>query len=233
MKDFDMNLEPGMYDGYKAVQQMILDNPDISEKMNNITPWLENWTGAFLHSVYHHFKHVNAYNSLLFCALESQTMQLDWIRFSFCSGQYDLALRELRNVIESGMLFFKYDYMSEFRGLSVAEKYAAINNDISTNYRNGFGKTVFESSGYSDWTNVYYNIYKPLCRYTHTGNNIERAMDIDRNGFNEILEPYYYDVEIENCIFYFKQVIYTEIRLMEIVLKDVYGIDTKYVSIFD
>ncbi|WP_019229255.1 hypothetical protein [Sedimentibacter sp. B4] len=233
MKEFEIDLKPGMYCGCKEVQQMILDNPGISEKLKNITPWLENWTGAFLHSVYHHFKDVKSFNSILFCALEAQTMQLDWIRFSFCSGQYDIALRELRNVIESGSLFFKYDYMNEFRNLSVAEKYDAINNDITINQKNGFGKTVFQNSGYIDWLNVYNNIYKPLCKYIHTGNNIERAMDIDKNGFNEILEPYYYDVEIENCILYFKKVVHTEVKMMEIILKDVYDIDDEYISIFE
>lgn len=231
--DDEKILEPGLYAMSLKVQGMILDNPNIVEEIKNIIPWLENWTGGFLHSVYHHFKDVKKYNSILFCALQSQTMQLDWVHYSFCSGQYDTALRELRNVIESGFLFFTYDYKDEYRNLSVAEKYEQIKQDVNTNIRIGFGKPVFENSGYSDWENIYENIYKPLSRYTHTGNNIERAMDIDNNGYNGILEPYYFDEEIYNCISYFKKVIHTEIKLMEIILKEVYGVEAEYVSIFE
>lgn len=42
MEEFEIKLEPGMYLVCKAIQQMILDNPEISEKLYNIIPWLEN-----------------------------------------------------------------------------------------------------------------------------------------------------------------------------------------------
>ena len=32
------------------------------------------------------------------------------IQYSACYGQYDLALRELRNVLESAFLFYRADY---------------------------------------------------------------------------------------------------------------------------
>ena len=223
-------LEMGMSTEY--VKNQILSKADIMKELENIIPWLENWTGAFLHNVYHEFKNIQKYNSILFCALQSQTMQLDWARFSFCSGQYDMALRELRNIIESGFLFFKYDYKNEYWDLSIPEKYERIKEDIENDSKNGFGKTVFRNSGYSDWEDVYDNIYSPLSKYVHTGNNIERAMDIDRKGFNGVLNPYFNAEEIHNCISYYKKVVHTEARLMETILDEVYNINAEYVSIF-
>lgn len=103
------NMEPCMYPMHIEVMDEIKKCPEILNVLakSGLDDIVLYWTGAFLHSVYHIFKDLrrkgnkNWDNSILFCGLSSQTMQLDWIIYSVCCGQYDLALRELRNVLES------------------------------------------------------------------------------------------------------------------------------------
>ena len=86
------------------------------------------WSGIFLHSIYHYLKTVDwrnygeIKNSILFCALDNQTMQLMWILFSLCHGQYDLALRELRNIIENAFHCYRIDCQAHTKLLSGINK---------------------------------------------------------------------------------------------------------------
>lgn len=80
-------------------------------------------------------------NSILFCGLSSQAMQWDWIIFSVCYGQYDLALRELRNVLESAFLFYRADYDINLRDKTLEEKAIELEK-LKNNEK--FGKTVLK-----------------------------------------------------------------------------------------
>ncbi len=68
-------------------------------------------------------------------------MQWDWIIFSVCYGQYDLALRELRNVLESAFLFYRADYDINLRDKTLEEKAIELEK-LKNNEK--FGKTVLK-----------------------------------------------------------------------------------------
>lgn len=115
----EMNdMTPTMYPMGIGVKNEIQKCVEIQNALikSNLDDIVFSWTGMFLHSVYHIFKELrykgnaNWDNSILFCGLSSQAMQWDWIIYSVCYGQYDLALRELRNVLESAFLFYRADY---------------------------------------------------------------------------------------------------------------------------
>lgn len=192
------------------------------------------WTGSFLHSVYHIFKDLrrkgnkNWDNSILFCGLSSQTMQLDWIIYSVCHGQYDLALRELRNVLESAFLFYRGDFDSQFRD-NTLEKKAEELEKLKKNEK--YGKSIFKKSGYGNWEQAY-ELYGKLCAYTHTTISLENAKKLFED-FNDCSKPVYQKERILECIHYIQSVLVIECNLMESILKDVYRIENpEYASIF-
>lgn len=209
-----------------------IQNALIKSNLNDI---VLSWTGMFLHSVYHIFKNlriegnVNWDNSILFCGLSSQTMQLDWIIYSVCYGQYDLALRELRNVLENAFLFYRADYDCNLRYKTLEEKAEELKN---LNKNEKYGKNVFIKSGYKDWDDAYNKLYKELCSYTHTEISLENAKKLFED-FNGCSEPTYDKEKILKCIKYIQDVLVVECNLMESILKDVYNIkDIEYASIF-
>jgi len=192
------------------------------------------WVGVFLHSVYHTFKDLrragnkNWDNSILFCGLSSQAMQLDWLIYSVCYGQYDLALRELRHLLESVFLFYRADYSSYFQDKSLEKKAEELEK---LNKREKYGKSVFEKSGYANWKHAY-ELYKELSSYTHTTISLRNTKALFED-FNGCSEPVYDKEKILKCIHYIQKVLVIECNLMESVLKDVYGVENpEYASIF-
>lgn len=183
------------------------------------------WSCIFLHSVFHYLKTVDwskygeIKNSILFCALDNQTMQLMWILFSLCHGQYDLALRELRNIIENAFYCYRIDCQADTQLLSGANKFKKL-SELPENET--FGKRVFKQSGYADWENIYINIYKPLCEFTHTKKTIEKV----KEAYPEYrwIEPEFDRGRIITCLYYFQKVILTEVDMMQTQLAEVYGI---------
>lgn len=183
------------------------------------------WSGIFLHSIYHYLKTVDwrnygeIKNSILFCALDNQTMQLMWILFSLCHGQYDLALRELRNIIENAFHCYRIDCQADTKLLSGINKFKKLSE---LNEKETYGRSVFKQSGYADWENVYKTIYKPLCEYTHTKKTIEKV----EKAYQEYRwkEPEFDREEIITCLYYFQKVILIEIDMMQTQLSEVYGI---------
>ncbi len=194
------------------------------------------WLGIFLKSVRSHFKSVDwskyneRMNSLLYCCLENQTMQLMWIVFSICHGQYEMALRELRSLIENAFLFYRIDQLPEMLYSSGTEKFTYIN---SVSERDKFGKPVFEKSMYSNWKQVYEHIYKPLCSFVHTSETILSVQDAyDEYYWNA---PVFDKDKIKKCLYFFQKIVLTETDLMKTQLKEVYGIDisTNEITVFD
>ena len=230
------NMEPCMYPMSIGVMNEIQKCPEIlnalaKSRLDDIVLYL---TGAFLHSVYHIFKDLrrkgnkNWDNSILFCGLSSQTMQLDWIIYSVCYGQYDLALRELRNVLESAFLFYRGDFDNHFRDNTLEQKAEELEK-LKKNEK--YGKSIFEKSGYDNWEQPY-ELYGELCAYTHTEISLENAKKLFED-FNDCSEPVYQKERILECIHYIQSVLVIECNLMESILKDVYGIENpEYASIF-
>lgn len=209
-----------------------IQNAFIKSNLNDI---VLSWTGVFLHSVYHVFKDLrykgnnNWDSSILFCGLSSQTMQWDWIIYCVCYGQYDLVLRELRNVLESAFLFYRADHDDKLRDKKLEEKAEEIEK-LNENER--YGIKVFRKSGYTSWEYVYNELYKKLCPYTHTAISLEHAKELFES-FNGCSEPAYDKEKILECIKYIQEVLIVECNLMESVLKDIYGVeDIEYASIF-
>ncbi len=234
----EMNdMTPTMYPMCIGVKNEIQKCSEIQNALakSNLDDIVLSWTGMFLHSVYHLFKelrykgNVNWDNSILFCGLSSQAMQWDWIIYSVCYGQYDLALRELRNVLESAFLFYRADYEIELRDKTLEEK-AEILEKFSENEK--YGKSVFKKSGYTNWEYAYNELYKVLCSYTHTALSIENAKKLFED-FNGCSKPTYDKEKILKCIKYIQEVLVVECNLMESILKDVYELENiEYASIF-
>lgn len=191
------------------------------------------WSGIFLHQAYHFQKEIDwstyneRMNSVLYSSLEAQTMQLEWVVFSILYGQYEVALRELRNIIESSFLFYRIDYLEENRKLSGEEKFKKL-NALPENQT--FGRKVFELSMYKQWNDVYQNVYKKLCYFTHTKISSERAEE-NYPQYNGLLEPNYDELMVKKCLFYLQKVLLIEIDMLDTQLKEVYGLNTK--SAFD
>ena len=233
----DDSRTPCMYSACIGVKNEMQKCPEILNALikSNLDDIVLSWTGMFLHSVYHIFKDLrrdgdeNWDNSILFCGLSSQTLQLDWVIYSVCYGQYDLALRELRNILESAFLFYRGDFDSHFRDKSLVGKAKELESlDMFEKY----GKTVFKKSGYADWEQVYENLYKKLSNYTHTAPSLENAKALFED-FNGCSEPIYDKEKTLTCIRYIQDVLVVECHLMESILKDVYGIrEPEYASIF-
>ncbi|MCH5269112.1 MAG: hypothetical protein J1E83_00020 [Lachnospiraceae bacterium] len=230
------NMEPSMYPMNINVMNEIQKCPEILNALtrSNLDDIVLAWTGMFLHSVYHIFKDLrregnkNWDNSILFCGLSSQAMQLDWIKYSVCCGQYDLALRELRNVLESAFLFYRGDFDRNFRDYSLEKKAEELEK---LKKQEKYGKPIFENSGYANWEQAY-KLYGELCAYTHTAISLENAKKLfeDFNGWSE---PVFDKERILKCIYYIQEVLALECNLMENILKDVYGIENpEYASIF-
>jgi len=234
----EMNdMTPTMYPMCIGVKNEIQQCSEIQNALtkSNLDDIVESWTGIFLHSVYHEFKglkykgNVNWDNSILFCGLSSQTMQWDWIIYSACYGQYDLALRELRNVLESAFLFYRADYDINLRDKTLEEKALELEK-LKDNEK--YGKPVFEKSGFANWEYAYNELYKELCLYTHTAISLDNAKKIfeDFNGFSE---PEYDKEKILKCIKYIQQILVVECNLMESILENVYKLENiEYASIF-
>lgn len=231
------DMTPSMYPMCIAVKNEIQKCPELRNALakSNLDDIVMSWTGIFLHSVYHTFKDLrskgnrNWDNSILFCGLSSQSMQLDWIIYSACHGQYDLALRELRNVLESAFLFFRGDYDIHFKDSTLEKKAEELEK---LNKKEKYGKCVFEKSGYSNWNQVYSTLYNELCTYTHTAISLENAKRLFED-FNTCSTPVYDKEKVLKCIHYIQDVLVVECNLMETILKDVYGIkDPEYASIF-
>jgi len=228
------NLEPESYPMIKKIHKQILLSDDLYDDVELLENWLLTWTGTFLHSVYHNFKDIKQYNSILFCLFQSQSYQLEWTIFSIFSGQHDVAMRELRTTLENAFYHFKYDYTNEYHSMTVEEKYNKMTNDANKNLRNSYGKLVFQNSGYHNWLIVYNDVFKKLCEYVHTSIGRNNALQIDKNGFNSLLNPTFDIARIRESIDIFKTVVKLEVELMEILLEDVYKVnDTKYVELFD
>lgn len=180
--------------------------------------------------MYHLFKKVDwteydeIMNSILYSALEAQTMQLEWIMFSLFYGQYDLVLRELRNIIESAFLLYRFDFLLPNRKLTGMDKFKQIET-VPENET--FGKKVFQLSEYDKWEDVYENVYKKLCYYTHTKISKDRAEEAYPK-YNGMLSPVFYDRDILRCLYYYQKVILIEIDMMKTQLRDVYGVDAGY-----
>lgn len=183
------------------------------------------WSGIFLHSIYHYLKTVDwskydeINNSILFCALDNQTMQLLWIIFSLCHGQYDLALRELRNIIENAFYCYRIDRQTDTKlldGINKFEKLSKLPKEET------FGRRVFKNSGYTDWEKIYETIYRPLCEFTHTQKTIEKV----KKAYPEYrwIEPEFDREKIITCLYYFQKIILIEIDMMQTQLSEVYGI---------
>lgn len=233
MNDFT----PTMYSMCIRVKNEIQRCPEIQNALikSGLDDIVLFWTGVFLHSVYHEFKNlryqgnINWDNSILFCGLSSQAMQWDWIIYSVCYGQYDLVLRELRNVLESAFLFYRADYDVNLRNKTLEEK--AIELEKLRDFEK-YGKTVFKKSGFANWEYAYNELYRELCSYTHTSISLENAKKLFEE-FNGCFEPEYDKEKILKCIEYIQQVLVVECNLMESILKDVYGLeDIEYASIF-
>lgn len=230
------DMEPCMYPMNISVMNEIQKCPEILDALarSNLDDIVLSWTGMFLHSVYHIFKDLrrkgnkNWDNSILFCGLSSQAMQLDWIIYSVCYGQYDLALRELRNVLESAFLFYKGDFDRNFRDKSLEKKAEELEK---LKKQEKYGKHVFENSGYANWAQAY-ELYLELCAYTHTEISLENAKKLFED-FNGCSVPVFDKERILKCIYYIQEVLVVECNLMENILKDVYGIENpEYASIF-
>lgn len=228
---------PTMYPGCIEVSKQIEECRETREFLTqyNLDDIVVSWTGTFLHSVYHEFKNLrrngnqNWNNSMLFCGLSSQAMQLDWLIYSARFGQYDLAVRELRNMLESAFLFYRSDNDSSFRGKTLEEKFEQLKK---LPRKENHGKPVFQNSGYSDWQKVY-KLYKKLCRYTHTRISLDNARQLFED-FNDCSSPTFDEKRFLECVRYIQKVIVIECRLMESVLKEVYGVeDAEYASIFN
>lgn len=231
------DMTPCMYPMCIGVKNEMQKCPEILNALtkSNLDDIILSWTGMFLHSVYHTFKDLrcegnkNWDNSILFCGLSSQAMQLDWIIYSACYGQYDLALRELRNVLESAFLFFRGDFDSYFKDSPLEKKAEELEK---LNIHEKYGKNVFEKSGYANWNQVYSTLYKELCTYTHTAISLENVKALFED-FNDCSEPVYDKEKTLKCIHYIQDVLVVECNLMETILKDVYGIkNPEYASIF-
>ncbi len=234
----EMNdMTPTMYPMGIGVKNEIQKCVEIQNALikSNLDDIVFSWTGMFLHSVYHIFKELrykgnaNWDNSILFCGLSSQAMQWDWIIYSVCYGQYDLALRELRNVLESAFLFYRADYDSELRNKTLEEKEEELRK-INENEK--YGKNVFKKSGYKSWEYAYNKLYKELCTYTHTAISLENAKKLFED-FNGCSQPEYDKEKILKCIKYIQEVLVVECNLMESILEDVYGVENiEYALIF-
>lgn len=232
------DMTPCMYPMCIDVRDEMLRCPEILNALikSNLDDIVVSWTGMFLHSVYHIFKDLRRVgyndwdNSLLFCGLSSQTMQLDWLVYSTCYGQYDLALRELRNILESAFLFYRADSDSHFKDQTLEKKAESLER-LDENEK--FGKQVFKKSGYVDWKNVYETLYKELCSYIHTAKSLENAKLLFED-FNNCSQPIYDKEKALKCIHCIQEVLVLECKLMESILKDVYGVENaEYASIFE
>lgn len=223
----------------KRIGHKIICHEEIQKKIqeNMLDDFAVSWEGMFLHQAYHFLKSVDwseydeRMNSIFYCSLEAQTMQLEWIMFSLFHGQYDLVLRELRNIVESAFLFYRIDNMKSNRKKAGAEKFKQIES-LPENER--FGKKVFEFSGYDKWQDVYKNIYRKLCYYTHTSiakDKTEKAY----SDYNCMLSPVFSEEDIYKCLYYIQKVILLEVDMMKIQLRDVYGVDAgrAFEGIFD
>lgn len=234
----EMNdMTPTMYPMCISVKDEIQKCSEIQNALtkSNLDDIVVSWTGMFLHSVYHEFKHLrckgkaNWDNSILFCGLSSQAMQWDWIIFSVCYGQYDLALRELRNVLESAFLFYRADYDINLRDKTLEEKAIELEK-LKNNEK--YGKTVFKKSGFANWEYVYSELYNELCSYTHTAISLENAKKLFED-FSGCSKPEYDKEKILKCIKYIQRVLVVECNLMESILEDVYELENiEYASIF-
>lgn len=234
MHDIIKDLEPESYPMAKGIHKKILESEELFDDVELLENWLLTWTGIFLHSVFHSFKDIKQYNSILFCLLQSQSYQLEWTIFSMFSGQYDVAMRELRSTLENAFYHFKYDYQRKYHNMNVTEKFNKMVDDANKNYRESYGKPVFKNSGYHDWEAIYDNVYKKLCEYVHTSVGRNNALQIDKDGFNSLLDPKFDINRIRECVSMFKTVVKTEIMLMELLLKEVYKVEDKdYISLFD
>ena len=156
------NMEPESYPMIEQVQADVYNSEELFNDVELLQNWLLNWTGVFLHSVYHNFKDIRKYNSIYFCLLQSQSYQLEWVKFSTFSGQYDMTMRELRTIIENAFFHFKYDYCADYQNMSVKEKYDKMVSDAKSCPKETYGQLVFKKSGYKDWKNVYSKIFREL-----------------------------------------------------------------------
>ena len=223
----------------RDICKKILSNDEINKYItgNSFDELEISWEGMFLHQAYHFLKSAEwdnydeRMNSILYSYLESQTMQLVWIVFSLYHGQYDLVLRELRNIVESAFLFYRIDISSEHCKKSGEDKFAFIE---SMKENNKFGKRVFEESGYSDWKKVYDEIYKPLCEYTHTVSSLIRNKETYPE-YNVMLAPQYDEKQILKCLYFLQRVTVLETDMMKTVIENIYKIEVGayFSKIFD
>ena len=235
----ELTFSPFCMKGCIDISNAIMANREINKYIteNMMDDFEVSWGGIFLHGAYHYLKEVEwnkfdeRMNSVFYSYLESQTMQLEWMIFSLYHGQYDLVLRELRNIVESAFLFFQVDYSNDTMNKSGNEKFKYIEN---MDEHSKYGKKVFMNSGYADWGNVYLNIYKPLCEYTHTISSLIRNKETYPD-YNAMLAPKYDESKILECLYYLQNVLVLEVDMMKIILKDIYNIDADnaFNQIFD
>lgn len=67
------NMELESYPMIEQVQADVYNSEELFNDVELLQNWLLNWTGVFLHSVYHNFKDIGKYNSIYFCLLQSQS----------------------------------------------------------------------------------------------------------------------------------------------------------------
>ena len=214
--------------GLEAICEKILSNPTLNKYFvsNSWDDLAVSWEGMFLHQAYHYLKSIDweeydeRLNSVLYSCLETQTMQYEWMIYSLLHGQYELVLRELRNIVESAFLFYRMDYYEEYRKKSGEEKF----NELKGLIEKEFGRKVFEQSGYADWEKVYKDLYRPLCEYTHTKISLVRNETI-YPYYNGMLEPTYDEKKVVECMYYLQQTMALEVDMMCSILEHSYGID--------
>jgi hypothetical protein len=228
------NIQPGSFPINKKIQEQVYNSDELYHSVEFLKEWLINWTGIFLHSVYHHFKDVEKYNSIYYCYLESQTYQFEWIIYSLFSGQYDLTMRELRTMIECAFFHYRYDADLTYQNKTIEEKNDIMEITETEHLNETYGKKVFEKSGYLDWSKVYEELYRPLSAYVHTGLGRRNSMALcynERNG--RYIDAEFDLCKITKCLEMIKEVVLLEVELMEMLLQNVYGIPKNNASYKD
>lgn len=149
-----------------------------------------NWVGEFLHPYGDELFNAGTLNhSLIYCYLAAQSMNFHWYEHSLNHGAYTMVFREFRCILEGLFIVYKIEKTDHQKTLHDKLQILA----DAEEGRGNFGRQVFKSSGFSDWS-IYYDIYSELSSYIHlsysrTSGVISTIMD---QGFPEALD-YSYD----------------------------------------
>lgn len=150
--------------------------------------FFENWVGEFLHPYGDDLlEHRQLNNSLFYCYLSAQSTNFDWYSHTLYSGAYTVVFRELRCILEGLFIVFKIEADNLKKTLD--EKMGI----LSTAENKYFGKKVFETSGFPQWS-IYYEVYQDLSSYIHFSYSRVAAVirKVSDGGFPETVE-YVYD----------------------------------------